>query len=128
MQEEISKELLKRADVIGDWLAGKITAVADTATAQAVDIAMQYVMFGRAYQTIIVILCFIGAYCVWRIASNKTLVDHSDGASYSILLFNLIPLVVFFSNLKSTIMVWFAPKVWLMIEIADLIDKTKAGQ
>jgi hypothetical protein len=49
---EVAQELLKRADVIGAWLSGAVTKTADFATTQAIDIAMQYVMYGRLLYTL----------------------------------------------------------------------------
>lgn len=122
---EIAQELLKRADVIGAWLSGTVTKAADFATEQAIDIAMQYVMFGRVYSVVVLLLCLMMAWGIWKISSYTEFVKFSDGLSYAINLFQLVPLTIFFSSIRDTILVWFAPKVWLIIELAQLAKGVK---
>lgn len=127
---EIAQELLKRADVIGAWLSGAVTKTADFATAQAIDIAMQYVAFGRAWYTTATILSIFGV--VFSIWMGKKLFEHikNDDISGLILLVPLIfaapvSVITFFNSVKDCIMVWAAPKVWLMIQLAELAKQVK---
>ena len=127
---EIAQELLKRADVIGAWLSGSVTKTADFATEQAIDIAMQYVAFGMAWHTFSVIASIIGI--VFTIWCAKELVKYTeaDDATGLIHLFmglmvGVFSLVGFFTSVKSCIMAWAAPKVWLMIQLAELAKQVK---
>lgn len=43
------------------------------------------------------------------------------------ILIGVVSFVVFASNLKETILVWTAPKIWIMIEIAELVKQHKGN-
>lgn len=140
---EIAQELLKRADVIGEWLSGAVTKTADVATAQAIDIAMQYVMYGRFFFTsVIVASTFASVALVWYFftkgVNNTDAVVRSpnqfrdgDWLAERIVAFFIggpaaaASLIVLTANLKEFLMVWAAPKVWLMIQLAELAKQVK---
>lgn len=127
---EVAQELLKRADVIGAWLSGAVTKTVDFATAQAIDIAMQYVAFGRAWYTVATVLSVIGIItCVWSV---KKMIEYikKDDVTGIVFLVALafgapISLISFLNVVKDCIMVWAAPKVWLMIQLAELAKQVK---
>ena len=120
----VAEELLKRADTIGAWLQGKIDPAVDFATQQAVDIAQQYVMFGMAYQTFISVGCilvFIAS--IWL---TKKFWEVSGGAVFIIAGIPTVCSVVCFCNtIRDTLLVWFAPKVWLLTQLAELVKSSK---
>lgn len=127
---EIAQELLKRADVIGAWLSGAVTKTADFATAQAIDIAMQYVAFGRAWYTLATIFAILGVgLSIWM---GKKLFEYIKKDDFSGVIF-LFPLcvvapasiIIFFNAAKECVMVWASPKVWLMIQLAELAKQVK---
>jgi len=143
MKEELQTKLV---EILGSiqTAAGK---AGDFAMAQLPDIAQSYVMYGRAYTLILMlgalaIFC-LGFYCV-RLTSKKVAAaeakfeeakrDAHQGAYISrwsyfewsdVGPFPFIPFLVggvlCAMNLSQTLLVWFAPKVWLLKEIASLI-------
>lgn len=127
---EVAQELLKRADVIGAWLSGAVAKTADLATAQAIDIAMQYVAFGRAWYTFAVATSLLGIlFSAWCAKEAARYIEKEDDIG-------LIPMIVggitgvaslmsLFVSAKECIMVWAAPKVWLMIQLAELAKQVK---
>lgn len=140
---EVAQELLKRADVIGAWLSGAVTKTADFATAQAVDIAMQYVLYGRLFYTFVIITSIVAfAVSLWfffvKGVNNTSAIVHrpgrySDGdwlAERVVAFFGggsltVISFLVCTTNVKEFLMVWAAPKVWLMIQLAELAKQVK---
>ena len=139
---EIAQELIKRADLIGAWLTGTAAGVADVATQQAIEIAMQYVAFGRVYLTVTVgIALAVAALCTYlwvykgvlntsAIVNNPSSYHHGDWTASRIVATviggfgSLVFSIVFLANLKEFILVWTAPKVWLMIELTTLVKGT----
>lgn len=140
---EIAQELLKRADVIGAWLSGAVTKTADFATAQAIDIAMQYVMYGRILYTFLILTSLISLiFSTWYffvkgVNNTKAVVNdpgrYRDGywlAERIIATFGggwlvATSFIVCAVNVKEFLMVWAAPKVWLMIQLAELAKQVK---
>lgn len=101
--------------------AGKAS---DFALEQLPDITQSYVMYGRVYNTFIItlsiVLIFILFYGAFRI--NKNLNSYDKGAPFGIaFLISVIPSLLFISYLSNFLLVWFAPKVWLLKEIASLL-------
>lgn len=118
---EIAQELLKRADVIGAWLTGKVGQTVDFATQQAIDIAQQYVLFGTVYHTSVVVICAIVIVALCYFGFKKSNLDASDGASCLIPVFGgIIPLIILCTNFKDMLLCWFAPKVWLIIQLTEM--------
>lgn len=116
---EMAKELLKRADTIGAWLSGKATTVADAAMQQAIDIAQQYVLFGRAYNTFVILglllllfVCYKATRIFWETTDGFVIVFTGITSMFS------LAALVF--NFKEFFMVWFAPKIWLMIQLTEI--------
>lgn len=105
---DMAQEILKRADSIGLWLSGAIEKTADIAQTQAIDIAMQYIAFGRAYHTAAVLVgAILSALILW---STIKFAKKTEGAS---LLFNfahMFTVPIFLVNFKDMLMVWFAPR------------------
>lgn len=136
---ELSQEILKRADVIGAWASGKIDAVADVATEagkiaykEAIDLAMQYVAFGRFYQTTIIIMAIaffvLFAYSTYKsyVWSNRDEVDVNANptpifATIGSVIGCGISFIVLMANIKETVLVWAAPKIWIGIKLAELM-------
>lgn len=127
---EVAQELLKRADVIGAWLSGAVTKTADFATTQAIDIAMQYVAFGRAWYTFAVVASLLGIlFAAWCAKELVGYIKREDDTGFIHLfagsIIGLTSLISFFNTAKECIMVWAAPKVWLMIQLAELAKQVK---
>lgn len=140
---EVAQELLKRADVIGAWLSGAVTKTADFATTQAIDIAMQYVLYGRLFYTFIIFISVVTMFvALWYffvkgVNNTSAIVNrpgcYSDGdwlASRSCAALGGgfgagVSFIAFAVNVKEFLMVWAAPKVWLMIQLAELSKEVK---
>lgn len=128
--EGLGGELLKRADKVAEWasngmsnavdVAGK---VADAAYLQAVDIATQYIHFGMAINTLLILISLIAiGISIWAF-TRVFKVQHPDAqgglACLSIIIF-AFGAVVFAVNIRDTLLVYFAPKIWIMKELAEL--------
>lgn len=140
---EIAQELLKRADVIGAWLSGAVTKTADFATTQAIDIAMQYVLYGRLFYTFVIITSIVAfAVSLWfflvKGVNNTSAIVHrpgcyDDGDWLASRIWCVlggghvagVSFIAFAVNVKEFLMVWAAPKVWLMIQLAELSKEVK---
>ena len=146
----MQQELLNRADKIFDWIGNSVDKVGDLAiqggkavAEQIPDIAYQYVAYGRASLTTYVILGLLflalSYHCVWRVgirnklnlpnyhnwsgenwAVSRIIIMMGGGAGGFI-----IGSILVFNNLKELFLVWFAPKVWLMLELVHLVKMVK---
>lgn len=147
----MQQELLNRADKIFDWIGNSVDKVGDLAVkgGQAVaeqipDIAIQYVTYGRAVLTIYLLigifLLFMSYYTVVRVGLRDSMklgtVQKWDGADWHPMRYvisicggvggGIFGALFFFVNLKEAILVWFAPKVWLMLELVHLVKIVKS--
>lgn len=120
MKEELQGKLV---EILGSiqTAAGKAS---DFALEQLPDIAQSYVMYGRAIYTFYVIVGFIMlAVLVWFIPRSMKAMEDGYGI-WPIPFYGFgvpICLMVLFSSIGPAMLVWFAPKVWLLKEIASLI-------
>lgn len=142
MKEELQSKLV---EILGSiqTAAGK---AGDFAMVQLPDIAQSYVMYGRAFTTTWVLISLaiacLGIYTV-RLTSKRVAMaqtkyeadkaasgngyisrgsyfEWSDVGPFPFLPF-ILSAVLFGVNLQQLLLVWFAPKVWLLKEIAGLI-------
>lgn len=120
MQEQI----LQRADSIFNSISNTVSNAASFANEQIPDIAIQYVAFGRAYTTTVVLACIIFV-IAWAITTYKLVKANNDDIIYPVAtvggVISLISLIVGMANVKEFMMVWFAPKIWLITEIVKLV-------
>ena len=143
MKDELQTKLLEiltaiqtntgKAIATGTELAGK---AGDFALEQLPDIAQSYVAFARAWETFGAVLwwgfCVASVYLLIKACKSTTWVDcHGEWADGRItlavassigFLMSLIGAVKF---TKAALFVWFAPKVWLIQELAKLIGTMK---
>lgn len=126
----MQEQLLGQASSILKSVTETVSKATDFAAAQVPDIALQYVAYGRASATITVLLalaCIILS--AWILAqvcfNNKYNIRESDARVFtgflSLLFIGVPSIVVFCHNLNDMIMVWMAPKVWLIRELVDLV-------
>jgi hypothetical protein len=127
MKDELQGKLVEILTSI-QTAAGKAS---DFAMEQLPDIAQSYVMFGRAYETVfmlfavsIVMAVWAGTWKVYKKASRPEGVF--DGMPPPLAfafggVISIVPFLMVVENIKPLLMVWFAPKVWLLKEIASLI-------
>lgn len=133
----IQQELLRRADSIYDGIAATVNKATTFAGEQIPDIAFQYVAWGRGYLTaymIIALVLFVsGLWLAWRIGffNSRKLRDDYQGDWHGARIMSCIGgiiimgigFIVMLNNLKEFIMVWFAPKIWLIQEIVHLVKQ-----
>lgn len=133
----LQQALLDRADSIMDSIATTVDKASTFAAEQVPDIALQYVAYGRAslttYMILGVTLLAIGLWLAVRVAimnsrnfpeNTYNWDDRRIGAMISGLVTTGIGLGVFLHNLNNFIMVWVAPKIWLINEIAHLVKRS----
>jgi hypothetical protein len=128
---------------LNEQLQGKlveiITSIQETTRAagtfameQLPDIAQQYVTYGRVFGTVESIVCMTALaaliYVTFRFGYfSKTPDEHGywpaqrGGVVMAGSLSMLVAFVLTMCSLQSTLLVWFAPKVWLLKQLASLI-------
>ena len=120
----MQQELLNRADSIVASISQTVVAATDFAAEQIPDIALQYVMYGRAAYSIYVIIgvaLVIGGLVLWRsMHSGQEPEDWAIRFAASAVSVTTGAVVVL-CNLNSALMVWFAPKVWLLNELVNMV-------
>lgn len=123
MNEQLQSKLVE----ILSSIQNATKAGADFALEQLPDIAQQYVVYGRASMSVrlalLAALSALASYAVirmWRYVSR----DENDHMQ-PLLLFPVAgALLIFgvtFEHIAPTLLVWVAPKVWLIKELATLI-------
>jgi hypothetical protein len=130
----IQTELLTRADTILNSISGAVGKATTLASEQIPEIAIQYVMYGRAFKSFVIIfaigLLLVGMYFTIFLAIknvNKWPLSYDGGWTerhiYTFAagaFFTIIGVVTVVENISSFLMVWFAPKIWLIIEMAKI--------
>jgi hypothetical protein len=122
VKEELQGKLVEILTSI-QTAAGKAS---DFAMEQLPDIAQSYIIYGRAWITLeaalwaaVVLASALGVR--WSFKNS----DRHEGAAFAAGLggsvAGLFGFILFVLCLKSAFLVWFAPKVWLLKEIAKLV-------
>lgn len=129
----LQQELLSRADSILSKISEVATKGSEIVMEQLPDIVVQYINYHRAYYTFIIVMCLIlfclityGIIRLWTKRKNSNSHSERDDCEISIVLLCLtyvFPLIPFSFNLKNFIMVWVAPKIFIITEISRLIHK-----
>lgn len=127
MKEELQGKLVEILTSMQN-VAGK---AGDFAMEQLPDIAQSYVAFGRAYQTFMVaavagvlLVIVLGTIKFFRKACTDEGVLDGMPPPFAIgfgALASAIPFTILMGHLQPFLMVWFAPKVWLLKEIAGML-------
>jgi hypothetical protein len=123
----MQQELLNRADAIFSAMADAASKASSFVAEQVPEIALQYVAFGRAWLTTLVvisILCVIVSAILFRWLAKNGLDDSPLPFSvfFGMCVSFVLGLVLILNNLKDFLLVWFAPKVWLITSIAQLVS------
>lgn len=126
MKEELQNKLVEILTSI-QTATGK---AADFAMAELPDIAQQYVTFGRVGSVLLtlawVALLSSAFFCIRRVLKlddknrYETTTEQGVLFAYS-LIAGILGFIVCVASIENTVMVWAAPKVWLLKEIAHLI-------
>jgi hypothetical protein len=121
MKEELQGKLVEILTSI-QAAAGKAS---DFAMEQLPDVAQSYVAYGRVSTVLGVLLGAAGvAYAVWafrRMSRDDTHYSMEPLYGISGAVGGIGGVVIALLSAESALLVWFAPKVWLLKEIATLI-------
>lgn len=131
----IQKELLGRADSIFGAISDAVSKASNFAAEQIPDIAMQYVAFGRAYHTSMIVgaiaIFLLGLYFIIFLTFKNSAKLPNDrwgqphGGRFFFAMGGIGAVVTGVcgvgANLQNFLMVWFAPKIWLIQSMAKLI-------
>lgn len=122
----IQQELLSRADSIFASIGTAVGKATDFAAVQIPDIAIQYVAYGRAYSTITIIFSlvllllglwlFVGI-CVMDCTEDE---NHRIGGFFVGMPLTVVGISLMAQHMSNFMMVWFAPKIWLITELVKL--------
>lgn len=118
----IQQELLMRADSIFKTLGEAATKAYDVASTQLPDLAVQYVLYGRVSATTIIVLALLAI--IASVHYTKKYFAESNGTILVITeVTGILSAAVIIINLPNFLLVWFAPKIWLMQEIVHLVKR-----
>jgi hypothetical protein len=127
MKEELQGKLVEILTSI-QTAAGRAS---DFAMAELPDIAQSYVAFGRVYETLMVSVCTlvmvgiaVATVKFFRLALRPEGVLDDMPAPFAFFFGGLaavIPAILLAVHLQPFLLVWFAPKVWLLKEIAGML-------
>jgi hypothetical protein len=140
----MQQALLDRADAVMSSISGAVSKASDLAVEggkavadQVPEVAMQYVMYGRAVSTVTEVLALFGLwffgykmFSQWGLINTKNF----EGESFERIIFvvaggagGVVSFMIAVGNLKELLMVWFAPKVWLLLELVNLVKSVHHG-
>lgn len=127
----IQKELLDRADSIFKSIADTVNTGVEFAKDQIPDIAYQYIAMERVYLTsvvaMIILVFIVSTYATWKFTFKNCMnIKGYDAESrYFVivpwLLMTVLCVIAFANTFKSFVMVWFAPKIFIITNIVTLI-------
>ena len=125
MKEELNTKLVEILTSI-QTAAGKAS---DFALEQLPDIAQSYVLYGRVFSLVTVLLCLaVLRALVWLFRVTYRAISDGDvdevvwvPIGIGGVVVGVIAVLLFLEGLQSTFLVWFAPKVWLLKELASLV-------
>lgn len=116
-------------------IQGAVSKGSDFVLTQLPDVAQSYIAFGRAWSFVdlafAIAILSIGLYALKRGLQSKSIDSYGDWEMPKIfsiiggILTSGIGLVGTSYSMKNLLLVWFAPKVWLLMEIADLVKGHK---
>ena len=128
MKENLQDKLVE----ILSGIQGAVAKGSDFVLTQLPDVAQQYVAFGRIWCFVDLAFCSVMLYVAYRlikyaITSKKTdgLGDWAPSRVVSIVVGGIGGAGAFFTTactMRGAFLVWFAPKVWLLTEIANLVS------
>lgn len=124
MKEQLNGKLVEILTSI-QTATGKVS---DFALEQLPDIAQSYIAYGRVYGTTMLVvsvalfvLCFLGS----RSTLKKTEDDDATEPEIIGMFINgfcaIYAAIYAISSVGSVFLVWFAPKVWLLKELASMV-------
>lgn len=134
----MQQELLNRADSIFETLKQGAIVAKDFAMEQLPDIAQQYILFNRVFLSFVELLPFISLLLIWLFyflccKEHNRRINAGEPETGAEILFNIgcgascIAFIITFIaacvNFKDFLLVWFAPKIFLIQTITELVSK-----
>ena len=120
MKDELQSKLVEVLTSIQNASA----QAADFTMEQLPDIAQSYVTFGIVSSSLWAALGLIVFAAAWYGIVKAEQEGCHDGFLYVLGgMLSLLPLAVGLTQLQSAILAWYAPKVWLLKEIASMVGK-----
>lgn len=128
MKEELQSKLV---EILTSIQTG-VGKAADFAVEQLPDIAQQYITFGMVSNVVGSLLALgfsvgLGWFSYWLFTTPKGKgkyghiePEYGAGGAFSVI-GSTIAAMIFIVGLKETLLVLFAPKVWLLMELAKLV-------
>jgi hypothetical protein len=121
MNDELQSKLVEVLTGISEG----VSQAKDFAIEQLPDVAQQYIMFGMVWETALLALyaAFIAliAFGLWKLWRSDAEVEVVGGGT-TLGAFSLVGLLIaFVMQLKPVLLVWFAPKLYLLQGIAGLV-------
>jgi hypothetical protein len=122
MNDELQSKLVEVLTGISEGVA----QAKDFAVEQLPDVAQQYIMFGMVWETSLLALyaTFIAllAFGLWKLWRSDTC--HYEAVAFSTIFGGgtlVLLLIAFVMQIKPVLLVWFAPKLYLLQGIAGLV-------
>ena len=122
MKNELEPKLV---EVIGQ-LQGAVMKASDFATQQLPDVVQSYILYGRISSLLTLMVELVILYGCWRIYKMPT-EENYYGGDVGLLktMFSgtVGGITLFFAlfSIQETVLVWAAPKIWLIKELGKLI-------
>jgi hypothetical protein len=111
-------------------IADNVGQLKDFAIEQLPDVAQQYIVYGRVLETaVFLIVCTLNIVmikiCIWGAKQIRTKGDNSGPLEVMSLILggfaSLFLITILFCQIKPFLMVWLAPKIYLIQGISSLI-------
>lgn len=119
----------KLVEILGG-IQGAVSKGSDFVLTQLPDVAQQYVAFGRVWCFVDIAMCGVILYVGYRLikyAITSKAVEFGDWAFSRLVsmiagaIVSLVGFVAMGFAAQGALLVWLAPKVWLLKEIASLV-------
>jgi hypothetical protein len=122
MNDELQSKLVEVLTGISEG----VSQAKDFAIEQLPDVAQQYIMFGMVWETSLLALyvTFMAliAFGLWKLWRSDTVEFEAQAGLIVFGIFSEIALIfAFIFQLKPVLLVWFAPKLYLLQGIAGLV-------
>lgn len=117
MKDELQGKLVEILTNI-QTAAGKAS---DFAMEQLPDIAQSYVVYGRAHESVWMLAALAVALSGWRFCAWTSKTKRWEDLGPIPVLPLVLGVVALLISSEGFLLVWFAPKVWLLKEIASLL-------
>lgn len=127
MKEQLQDKLVE----ILTSIQGTIGKANDFAGEQLPEIAQSYMIYGRIGETVSLLIAAAGLFAVvWMTVRTYRLALRPEGVFDDMPpplaflfggLLGMLPFMYFIDKIQTFLLVWFAPKVWLLKEIATIL-------